>query len=179
MTRIDQIPWKRIFVEAAAIVASILLAFAIDAWWAETLERSAEREELSRLYDEFAANYERLGRWVSEGGVVYEQKEAALSLSETWNAALQDGADTVLLPDLQNALIIQTPTFEAETSVFDGLVRSGRVEIIEKRGIVNDIARWERALRSTNDEEQRGARFVYDQLFPALAANNNIHHILF
>ena len=178
MTRSEKIPWKRISVEAAAIVASILLAFAIDAWWAERLERIAEREELSRLYEEIASNYERLDSWVSEGGYVHRQKEAALNVSETLNAALKDGSATVLLSDRQIAQIIITPTFEAEMSVYDGLVRSGRVEIIENRIIVKAIAVWERRLRSANDEEQRGLRFVNEKLFPALVANNNVQHIL-
>ncbi len=178
MTANEKIPWKRLSVEAAAIVGSILLAFAIDAWWAEKLERIAEREELSRLYDEFASNYERLDSWVSDGGVVYRQREAALSVSETLDAALKGGSETVLLPDLQIAEIIQSPTFEAEASIFESLVRSGRIEIIENREIVKAIATWERLLRSATDQEQRGDRFVYDQLLPALAANNNIQHIL-
>ncbi len=35
MTETQNIPWRRLSIEAAAIVASILLAFAIDAWWEE------------------------------------------------------------------------------------------------------------------------------------------------
>lgn len=178
MTRNDEIPWKRISIEAAAIVASILLAFAVDAWWAEKLERIAEREELSRLYDEFKSNHDRLSVWISEDGGINRQREAALRVSETLGAALKDGSETVLLPDWQIAAIIRTPTFEARMSVFEGLVRSGRVEIVENRDIVRAIANWEGRLRSTNDEEQRGLRFVHDQLFPALATNNDIQHIL-
>ncbi|MGB5165798.1 MAG: hypothetical protein WBN61_11105 [Woeseiaceae bacterium] len=33
MTDLKNMPWGRLAVEAAAIVGSILLAFAIDAWW--------------------------------------------------------------------------------------------------------------------------------------------------
>ena len=33
MLETEKIPWKRLVLEATAIVASILLAFAIDAWW--------------------------------------------------------------------------------------------------------------------------------------------------
>ena len=33
VTNASEIPWKRITVEAVAIVGSILLAFAIDTWW--------------------------------------------------------------------------------------------------------------------------------------------------
>ena len=39
------LPWLRIGVEGLAIVASILLAFTIDAWWAERV-RAAEVEKI-------------------------------------------------------------------------------------------------------------------------------------
>ncbi len=178
MKNTQNIPWIRIAVEATAVLASILLAFAIDAWWAERLERVAEREELSRLHDEFASNYERIDSWVSDGGIIFRAREAALSVSETLDAALKGGSETASLPDLQIAKILQTPTFEAETPIFESLVRSGRIEIIENREIVKAIAAWERILRGSADQEQRGLRFVYEQLLPALAANNNIQHVL-
>lgn len=47
------IPWKRIGVEAAAIVASILLAFAIDAWWDARVELSRSKAQLRTLQIEF------------------------------------------------------------------------------------------------------------------------------
>lgn len=45
---VSQIPWLRIAAEGPVVVASILLALAIDTWWAERQERREEREELSR-----------------------------------------------------------------------------------------------------------------------------------
>ena len=36
----QEIPWNRFVVEAIVIVGSILLALAIDAWWAERIEMS-------------------------------------------------------------------------------------------------------------------------------------------
>ncbi len=53
MTESRIIPWKRIGVEATAIVASILLAFAIDAWWGETVEQSRSKDQLTSLAIEF------------------------------------------------------------------------------------------------------------------------------
>ena len=55
-------PWKRIAVEAATIVASILLAIAIDAWWQNRQVRVDEQEVLVGLRAEFAANRETLAR---------------------------------------------------------------------------------------------------------------------
>ena len=49
----QNIPWKRIAVEAAAIVGSILWAFAIDAWWDDHQDRQREMEILEGLLVEF------------------------------------------------------------------------------------------------------------------------------
>ena len=49
MTENQNIPWKSIVVEAAAVVGSILLAFAIDAYWEERAERQDELEVLGAL----------------------------------------------------------------------------------------------------------------------------------
>ena len=95
MTANEKIPWKRLSVEAAAIVGSILLAFAIDAWWAERLERITEREELSRLYDEFSSNRERLDRWVSVDGFMQRIRTSSLRVSEIMDAAMKGGSETV------------------------------------------------------------------------------------
>jgi hypothetical protein len=52
----QEIPWPRITVEAAAIVASILLAFSIDAWWEDSKEEDAEVDQLLRVLAELEIN---------------------------------------------------------------------------------------------------------------------------
>ena len=49
MNETQSIPWKRLSVEAAAIVVSILLAFAIDAWWDDRNERIEGAEILGQF----------------------------------------------------------------------------------------------------------------------------------
>ena len=56
MADTQKIPWKRIAVEASAIVASILLAFAIDAWWSARQLHLDEQHILRQLEAEFEAN---------------------------------------------------------------------------------------------------------------------------
>jgi hypothetical protein len=60
MTESQIIPWKRIAVEAAAIVVSILLAFAIDAWWDDRQSRRAESDQLLSIAAELETNAERI-----------------------------------------------------------------------------------------------------------------------
>lgn len=175
MKNTREIPWVRIAAEATAVLVSILLAFAIDALWAERLERVAEREELSRLYDEFASNRDRIlaGSKLHEAAV-----EASLRLYEIMDAAISSGAETIAVPDMVIADLVNAPTFEAETPVFDGLVRSGRIEIIEDRRILTTMAVWERTLRNTFEHEVRARQFMETILLPELADLGEIRHVL-
>jgi hypothetical protein len=54
--------WRQIAVEGAVIVVSILLAFAIDAWWEERGAHAAELEQLVRVARELESNSGRLRR---------------------------------------------------------------------------------------------------------------------
>ncbi|MDJ0940551.1 MAG: hypothetical protein QNJ00_12400 [Woeseiaceae bacterium] len=62
MLRTSEIPWLRILAEGTAIVVSILLAFAIDAWWQERTEADQERAQLEALLAEFVSAREHLQR---------------------------------------------------------------------------------------------------------------------
>ena len=76
MNNRQSIPWGRILAEGAAIVVSILLAFAIDAWWDNRKERFEEHQILLGLEAEFSDLRDRLDQWAQfnqEGGEAIEQ----------------------------------------------------------------------------------------------------------
>ena len=52
----NNIQWKRISAEGAAIVVSILLAFSIEAWWEDFRDREEEQGVLLGLKSEFEQN---------------------------------------------------------------------------------------------------------------------------
>ncbi|MDH4256284.1 MAG: hypothetical protein OEX74_15225 [Gammaproteobacteria bacterium] len=54
------IEWNRLLVEGVVIVASILLAFAIDASWESRLEQQAEKGQLLSVLAELETNAERI-----------------------------------------------------------------------------------------------------------------------
>ena len=56
------IPWTRVFLEGAVIVASILLAFGIEAWWDGRQERAEERDALEALAADFVVATEAHSR---------------------------------------------------------------------------------------------------------------------
>lgn len=66
MTDTKEIPWKRLIVEGAAIVVSILLAFGIDAWWDERNDLHRERAYLEILRDDVVRTIDDNNRVISE-----------------------------------------------------------------------------------------------------------------
>ena len=52
--------WRRILIEAAAIVESILLAFAIDAWWQDRAEQIVEAQYLEAMREDLVHSLELL-----------------------------------------------------------------------------------------------------------------------
>jgi hypothetical protein len=56
MTALKNLPWSRLVAEGVVVVLSILLAFAIDAWWSDRLSDAARKEWLSAIAVDFDTN---------------------------------------------------------------------------------------------------------------------------
>lgn len=135
MTKTQRIPWIRIGAESLATVGSILLAFAIDAWWGERLERGLESEQLSRLQAELEANLNRIDEWQ----IIELVSGAGLETIDRMEAAQNRGAQEIAIPAATLRLLSIAPTLEADFSVFDGLVRSGGLDVVEDRTVVSTL----------------------------------------
>jgi hypothetical protein len=166
----QDIPWKRLSVEAAAIVASILLAFAIDAWWEERLERKEEAEQLVRLHAEFAVNVERLGQYQVRllGG-----QQATQEVYELIQAARNSDQTNVEFSSLLLRKMIDAPTFEAHSPVLDGLIRTGRQVMLEDRQVIASLATWESQIRNYSELAQRTRQNMDLHLVPALSVRGD------
>jgi len=135
------IHWKRIAVEAAAIVISILLAFAIDAWWAEKKERDVEHRTLQALRSDFIASNEELDRLLR--GLADVRTNFARFQSAT-PAEL-----TKIDPDAVRPIVISLVTpasFEPVTATHDALTNDGRLGLISNPELLTHLSNWQRAL---------------------------------
>jgi hypothetical protein len=158
MTETQEMPWKRISVEAAAIVASILLAFAIDAWWDSKQQQEDEHRSLNALLTDLNSFRETLA-W--NDGLYEAIRVSAMTLlnaSLSEEESLNDGQIDLLLYDLSWTLNLswyEVPTLEAlrNSSLFtelDDVAFQRRLAnlTIGIEGIQNDVLRYERFVDS-------------------------------
>lgn len=152
MTSNQEVPWARILAEGTAIVASILLAFAIDAWWEERREREREVELLLALKDDMASSKEQVQRFIQ----FHEEVQAAtLKLLQASRASATD-----LSVDEIDRLLLDMSWWDAAprftTGTLNSLIASGELSLItndELRNLIADWPDWIQRVISTQQQE--------------------------
>ena len=135
------IPWKRIFVEGVAIVISILLAFAIEAWWSQREESDSEHRTLQALQRDLMASNEALDRLL-----------LALARVRTDFARFQSATPAELTkidPEAVRPILVSLVTpasFEPVTATHDALSSDGRLGLISDPELLTHLSNWQRDL---------------------------------
>jgi hypothetical protein len=174
MQKVRDIPWSRIGAESVAIVVSILLAFAINAWWGDRLERGLESQQLERLRAELQGNLELLDGFRSAQRPFQRSIDSGLQILEMIETAQAESAETISVPMSLLWPVTQANTFEAETAVLDGLVRSGGLDVVRDQRVVIALAAWERSVRDYAELAVTTRNTSETLLLPALHARADI-----
>ena len=173
MTEPQNIPWKRIAVEAAAIVVSILLAFAIDAWWDDRQDAATERVILSSLLVELRSVESRIDLVDQRIVGIRDSAMRLLDAAVGPNDSLEDRDIDRLLADLTwyiepNGLI---------TPELDSLVASQDLSIISSNELRRKLTVWQRILQDVQFDLQTYYQFYRERFMPFLESNSSMQQI--
>jgi hypothetical protein len=162
MAKLKEIHWKRLSIEAVAIVGSILMAFAIDAWWDERQLRIGEVEVLMGLKEEFQRN-----RDVLLESVESTHANMLLSTQELMEACRRGfwESDNFAI-DEAISYLQYPPTHDFGGGVLAALISSGRLEIISENDLRNNLAGWSVIFDEIRDDEVWNSNFVFDRVEP-------------
>lgn len=135
MTESNKIAWKQISIEAVAIVLSILLAFAIDAWWTD-LQRSAdESESIELIKRDIESSIEML-----EYHVAFS-RTAAQSAADAYTALSGPGPyDREKIHG--QILQVDRLTMRVPRAAYSDLLSTGNLRIIEDRALRDAVIRF-------------------------------------
>ena len=167
MTETQNISWRRLSIEAAAIVGSILLAFAIDAWWEERGLRIEEQQVLQGLREEFLS----VRNVLSEHGSVHL---IDLQTLENFLVAAEDGNVEEAGPIVDAAVVVllSPMTSDLGSGTLDALLSSGRIEILTNRTLRAKLAAWEGVIGEVWDDQALNVKAVYEIHIPYFLAKN-------
>lgn len=132
------IPWKRIAIESVAIVGSILLAFAIDAWWEKRQDREDELIILQSILAELTSIEETIP-WIDRlGGAIRESAKQLLTAAASGEQNLGAREVDLLLADLTWFI----PVTDLDVRELDSLVLSDDLSLIQNMELRRKIKIW-------------------------------------
>jgi hypothetical protein len=163
MQESKKIAWKRILAEGMAIVLSILIAFWIDAWWGDQVERRTLLEYLKKFETELVNNDELLDN------SLVESAEKLLALNNVFwilsDADSQDSPET-FQKYLGNSLWFFIT--DVEMSSFADLANSGAMRLVRDDRLSDAIKRYKWSADSLHDQFQFQQSTYNDILIPLL-----------
>ena len=173
MTESRIIPWKRIAVEAVAIVASILFAFAIDAWWDDRQQQEAEQVILQTLLDDLRIKQTLLADMNRFNEAIVESTDTLLRVAT--------GTEEKLSEEDIDRLIIDTWWVNNEalwdSAPLNLLVAGGNLSLVSDPTLVQALAALQVAIGRVRHHYRNDGAFYNDVMTPFMIANANMTQI--
>jgi hypothetical protein len=145
------------------IVASILLAFAIDAWWDNVQEREEERQILIELRVEFEINQKILAQTAENHRRALNAMQNIVSLSKSEITVEAESLGTLFRRSLS------TPHYNPATGALAATIGSGRLSLIRNVELRNRLAGWNAVISDLVLDEQTRRDSVTHAIRPAFA----------
>lgn len=156
--------WVRVLAEGAVIVASILLAFGIDAWWEGHGQRGEERQVLLGLQEEFGGYADHMVWRAERNDGLIARLMTVLTVDEL------DESTDVREFDLAFHASIFHGTWDPGSRTRDALVASGRLELVRNEELRAALSAWGSTVDEVRDGELEMRSFVRESIVPYLAS---------
>jgi hypothetical protein len=145
MSENQKIPWKRIGIEASAIVASILLAFGIQAWWDGVQADLETQDILEAVRLDMESNLSNLRYSIAHHEEIVEAVRVA-----------QDQKSTV---GVQETAVIDVEVFEPNTGALDTLIATGMLGDVDDPSLQISLGAFTGLATDLRERESRAVEF--------------------
>jgi len=146
MQKIREIPWFRVGAESAAIVGSILLAFTIDAWWADRSEATRTLALLQNLEVEWTGELARMDSTLDQFG------EYRMAMRDIVRLVYDNRSSLTEERALELYRVVRFVTYKPSTAALDILLLNG-LDQIESETLALAITSWHSVLEEPVPEQ--------------------------
>ena len=174
MTKASQIPWAKVAIEAAAIVGSILLAFAIDAWWEDSQSEQQEAQILEALLEDLVTKRDRLESQRTRISKIRASANSLLQASAEGNDSLDSRSIDKLIGDI---CVINQPA-SWSFPLLRSIVEGGQLVVISNIELRTMLVDWHESFALVQAAVARDLAFYDVHLIPFLNANVSMPQIL-
>jgi hypothetical protein len=169
MSKSQEIPWKRITAEGAAILVSILLAFGIDAWWDERQDRVELRGMLLAVLEDFRASKQNVE---DAKRVTIAQQDSIIQLLKIAYGQAQS-PDEVYIDGLLRDVNWWLGYVPVITTSLNAVANSDHVTMITDVELRNDLADWPLQIERLQNAVTVEIDFLARDFWPFIRQNTN------
>jgi hypothetical protein len=150
MREVLQSRWRGALIDGMAVLAGILIAFAIDAWWETRSGRAREHAYLAALSSELAQATEALRQ---SKALLERERDRSLAAATILSSATANALPT----DSVRALTGVGPwvLFTPPRTALDDVIRSGGLVLIRSDSVRRALAGYEQAITRDLSEQER------------------------
>ena len=158
--------WTRFIYEALVIICSILIAFAIDAWWSNKSDQTQRRSLLVALNNDFEDSKKQLDKLKSN----HYKTERNLERLLIWS-------DTDTLPENYKirfdsilGSIFWREVFDPTMGTVESIISSSRFDLIKNQKLLSELTKLRALIEDLNEIETTKVNHFYNFLYPYLSA---------
>ena len=157
--------WFVVALEVAIVIVGVVIGFQVTAWGNERAARAQEQELLQGLQTEFTDALVRLER---QAGKHARIERDLTTILDALGRAEQAGAASVPVADTTIAWALVPTTTQFSQGVLDGMLRTGRLQLVQDRELRTALAEWPGVLADVTEDEEASRDIVVYQLEPLL-----------
>jgi hypothetical protein len=165
--------WSGLTREVGIVVAGILIAFSLDAWWDARRERLSQEAQLRALHEEFTANRERIDRAEERHRNIALRSRALLSALQ-----LHPAGSEVQVADSLLGSVFEWRTQEWSMGSVEALIASGDLQRIADPELRRLLADWPASVEEMDEDQILGRDFVYAVAVSELARHADVAHLV-
>ena len=157
----------RVLVGGVAIVASIFLAFEIEAWWRDHQVSLEEQNVLQSLNEEFTSLHKVLTRHLADHSRTLEALQNLL-------LEIEHGPSKGVGPIMDSALLEMTSpvTWDRDDSALDALLSSDRTNILTNNRLRAKLSAWDGVFGEFWGDQEIANKMVYETHIPYFLSEN-------
>jgi len=147
--------------QGAVVVASILIAFGVDALWEESKERRDLNEDLANITSELVENRSR---------VVYhlDMAQRVADANDALFVAIETGGSSPVVADTTVWLAHINPTLDASLGAIDALIASGRMAVVRNPELSRRLAGLRDRVEDAVEEQVLAQQVYFTRVLPEL-----------
>lgn len=165
--------WRLVLRETGIVVAGILIAFALDAWWDARGERVQNEARLVALSEDFRASLDRLDSALARHTHIHGRTRA---LVEALRGS-PPGAE-VAVPDSLLSALFEWRTQDWSTGAVEAVLASGGLRGLGSLTLRARLAAWPARVDDIYEDQVLARDFINSVVIPAMAEQGDVAHLV-